>query len=327
MSTAHEALADLTAGPVALHRPIFAGIVAALRAGTVQAAARRTSTPRAEGRMGILPLFGLVSYRRGPLTALFGGTPLVEFQAQLAELLADDSINRILLLVDSPGGTIPGVPETARAIREGARIKPIIAVADPMAGSGAYWLASGASLLLALGSGEVGSIGVYVARTDISEALRKEGIHVDFIASDPRKVEDAPELPLTDDARKFLKGRVNAVFTDFLDDVALGRGVSRLQVRNDWASGRLFRANEAARTGLVDMTVRGLPEAMQVANRMATPGQAASARSAARRASIEARAVTAAQLVSRFDGAEAERTAAAARAAEIQVEIAALKRR
>jgi len=52
--------------------------------------------------------------------------------------------------------------------------KKIVAVANGMAASAAYWLACCATELVVTPSGQVGSIGVFAAHEDMSKALEQE---------------------------------------------------------------------------------------------------------------------------------------------------------
>ncbi|MEK7765183.1 MAG: hypothetical protein AAB368_02995, partial [bacterium] len=53
-----------------------------------------------------------------------------EIDAQLAAAVNDRAIDAILLDIDSPGGTVAGVPETAAKIREARKTKLVAAVAN-----------------------------------------------------------------------------------------------------------------------------------------------------------------------------------------------------
>jgi hypothetical protein len=58
----------------------------------------------------------------------------------------DPQVSEILLLVDSPGGEGVGLPETATAIYDARKIKPVNAMVTGMAASAAYYLASSITL-------------------------------------------------------------------------------------------------------------------------------------------------------------------------------------
>ncbi len=88
----------------------------------------------------------------------------------------DFNIDTIVLDVDSPGGNYYGTPETSSKIRAARDSKPIIAVANSLAASAAYWIASAADEIVVTPSGDVGSIGVLAVHTDFSAANEKIGV-------------------------------------------------------------------------------------------------------------------------------------------------------
>ncbi len=73
---------------------------------------------------------------------------------------ADPSVKRVVLSVDSPGGEVTGLPETATVLAQVAKVKPVSSIVEGMAASAAYWLASQSSDVTLTPSGEVGSVGV-----------------------------------------------------------------------------------------------------------------------------------------------------------------------
>jgi len=84
-------------------------------------------------------------------------------------------VNGILLVIDSPGGTVSGTEELG-AIIKGTQ-KPIVAFVEDQACSAAYWLASCADEIIANNTtAQVGSIGVLLSFMDVQPALEKEGV-------------------------------------------------------------------------------------------------------------------------------------------------------
>lgn len=175
-------------------------------------------------------------------------------EATMNRLAGDDEIGQIILDVDSPGGTVTGVPEAADAIHNAAKRKQVTAVVNPMAASAAYWLVSQASSVITIPSGSVGSIGVYMMHVDFSEAMANDGIKVTYIYAGPHKVEGNPFEPLAEDAREFLQGQVNDTYSSFIKAVARGRGVTAATVKSDFGGGRVLDAKAALEAGMIDKT-------------------------------------------------------------------------
>ena len=172
--------------------------------------------------------------------------------ATIRELAADKTVTRIVLAVDSPGGVITGVQEAADAIFAARQIKTIIAVVSPLAASAAYWIASQAHPVIAMPSGETGSIGVFILHTDISGALEKQGIKATFIFSGEHKTEGNALEPLSPSAREFFQSQVDLIGRQFNKVVARGRGTTEAKVLRDFGQGRTFFSAEALRVGMID---------------------------------------------------------------------------
>jgi signal peptide peptidase SppA len=167
---------------------------------------------------------------------------------------ADPTVKRIVLAVDSPGGEVVGLPETASALQQAARQKPVHAMVEGMAASAGYWLASQASDITVTPSGEVGSVGVRMMHTDMSAALDDAGIKVTELFSGNYKTEWSPFKPLTDDAQDDMQKRLDAVHGNFIRAVGQGRGrratahISKAR----FGEGRMFDARDAVGHGLAD---------------------------------------------------------------------------
>jgi signal peptide peptidase SppA len=186
--------------------------------------------------------------------------------------------------VDSPGGSISGTQELADKIYNARKTKPIYAIADSMAASAALWIASAAGHFCCTPGGEVGSVGVYCIHVDESEANKRDGMNVSVIAAGKYKMECGPFAPLTDEARAYLQGSVDATYGKFLKAVARHRGVSVADVKAKYGEGRLLNADDALKAGLID-SVRTFDDLMG----KLTGGQWSPAASAGRAAEDEVR--------------------------------------
>ena len=242
-----SALEAMTAQLVTLAR----GQPVAPRAALAQGPQRRRGT-RSESAVAVIPVVGALSYRPGLFSSLFGGTALVDVIADVSAAAADPRVKAILMIFDSPGGGVSGVIETAAAIRAALRRKPVVAAIDPLAASGALWLAAQAEKIVITPSGFTGSLGVFALHLSFAEALKKAGVEPTFIASTPEKVELSPFFPLSDEAKAAAQREVDLIPNAFLRDVALGRGKEVAQVRRNFGRGRLVNARDAVRAGLVD---------------------------------------------------------------------------
>ncbi len=175
---------------------------------------------RIEDGIAIIDVFGVLS--NDPWS--WGGTTYPEIQNQLKIAAQDPNVKGILLNINSPGGETDNSFETAELIA--SMKKPCHAVADTMAYSAGYLLASQADKIYCSPiSGGVGSIGVYAAHMDYSELLKKAGISVTLISAGKGKMDGNPYEPLSEDARKKIQAEVNRLYGEFLGFVSRGRGI------------------------------------------------------------------------------------------------------
>lgn len=218
-------------------------------------AARERGGARAggEGQVAIVPLQGTIT-PEGSFLQMLLGIPggLKAFRADLGAAVGDAAVKAIVLNIDSPGGIVDQVPETAAFVREAAQIKPIVALANPMAASAAYWIASAATQIVGSTSSETGSIGVYQLHRDLSQAHAMAGIKPTLISAGKYKVEGNPFEPLSEEAQAALQTAVDDYYNLFVGDVAAGRGVSEKKVRNGYGEGRVLTSQRAQQAGLID---------------------------------------------------------------------------
>lgn len=225
-------------------------------------AAMRTQEVRTDrGRVAVISLYGAILPRAESIQDVSQSAALmVPFQTAFREAANDPGISGIVLDIDSPGGQGDLVPETVAMIRKARRAdRPIVAAANTLAASAAYWIASAADELVVTPSGEVGGIGAYILHEDISEALAALGVRMQFIREGARKFEANPFEPLSDQARTALQARVRYMYDLFVKDVATGRHVAESVVRADpeesdkhFGGGRIYPAKEAVRFGMAD---------------------------------------------------------------------------
>ena len=190
----------------------------------------------------------------------------------------DHAVKGILLVIDSPGGMVTGVPEFVHVVWETARVKPVAAVADDTMLSAAYWLAAGATRIFAPTLGSVGSIGAIALHAEVTQFLERSGIRTRLFRWPRRKAEASPWEPLSEEAAADLQRQVEAEGTTFARDVASLRRIPLEVVTG--TEGRALSAEEATRIGLLDaigdadVALAWLAEAIAARTRKAAPRRA-----------------------------------------------------
>jgi signal peptide peptidase SppA len=175
------------------------------------------------GAIAVIPVEGTLVHKYGDLDPSCGMTGYDGIAAKLQSALADPEVQAILLDINSPGGEVDGVSDLAAQIA--AASKPVWAIADAMAYSAAYWLASQCDRLYLSDTGGVGSIGVVMMHVDWSKALADEGVAVTLIHAGAHKVDGNPYAPLPEDVRASFQAEVEDLRLKFATAVATGRGL------------------------------------------------------------------------------------------------------
>ena len=234
----------------------------------IQAIESRPMPAKREKKASIawLPLYGPISQKPDMWMELFGGTSTEEFGAVFDGMMADSSIGAVLIEVDSPGGSVYGVHELSEKIFNARGKKPIIVAVNSLAASAAYHIASAADEIIVTPSGEVGSVGVFAMHTDISELEKQMGVKRTFVQAGKYKTEGNPYQPLESEAQKAMQSRVDEYYDVMTADIGKYRGTTQLDVKRNFAEGRVVGATDAIRRGMADR--EGTLE--QVINRLRT---------------------------------------------------------
>ena len=240
-------------------RALIAGILARRIAGQeadpleLAALVNRKNLPQPKrGGVAVIPIYGTIAPRMNMLSEMSGGTTFETLTAQLEDAMANADVRTIVFDVDSPGGNVAGATEFARAVLKARVTKPIIAQANHLMASAAYWPMACATEIVATPSAMVGSIGVYHMHEDVSEALAKLGVKRTIISAGKYKAEGADGGPLTEEALAHVKGLADAAYNQFTEDISKGRGVKVDKVRNGYGEGRVISAADALAQGMVD---------------------------------------------------------------------------
>lgn len=204
------------------------------------------------GRTAILPMHGSIVQRPGVFTRYSGGTSAEQFTAAHESLVADQFVKSIVWNVDSPGGSVSGLPEAFDRLMAVRGKKKTVALSDTMMCSAAYYLSCAADEIVGAPSSLTGSIGTIMAHADFSKQNERDGVTVTYISAGKYKAEANPDEPLADEARSALQQMVDDYYGQFVQAVARGRGVSEKAVRGGFGEGRALTADRAKSVGLVD---------------------------------------------------------------------------
>ncbi len=217
-----------------------------------------------------VPLSGLIlGEDRGGGAGLFAPTDLTfgyTIKEELRELAEDDSVDGVILEIDSPGGTIFGSKAIADGVEEYRAIsgKPIVAYVSGISASGGVYAMAGVDTIYADHGTLIGSIGVifgpFQQFNDVTAidggilgggVTTEGGIEFEFLTAGRSKDFGNPYRPMTDEERAVLQEGLDNAYTDFVDHVSKGRGISSGDIRQDLGA-LIFGEHQALANGLID---------------------------------------------------------------------------
>lgn len=207
--------------------------------------------PTAMGRVAIVKIEGAMMKAQSK----FGGTcSTVQCRAQIREAASNDSVDAILLLIDSPGGTVAGLDSLAQDVVAARAQKPVYAHVEDCCASAAYYVASQCDRITAARTSLVGCLGSMMVITDSSGAAAQEGLKVHKLTSDKgagMKGAGAAGTEITPEQLKYYQGIVDVAGEHFKQAVMSGRGLDREKV-DALFDGRVHDAEYAKQLGLID---------------------------------------------------------------------------
>ena len=208
--------------------------------------------------IGVIPVYGVIGKGLTPIERLMGATDVDELSAAVDAFAMNPDVTRIALQVSSPGGTVTGVEELANKVRN--LEKPTMAYTDTEMASAAYWVASAADRVISSKSaGAVGSIGVYLAIPDYSEAAAMAGIKMVVIKSGKFKGAGIEGTSLDEGQMANLQASVDEIHSEFKAAVPM----KRKMVKAEAMEGQTFSGKQAAAQGLVTGLADSFSEALR----------------------------------------------------------------
>ena len=166
----------------------------------------------------------------------------------------DPKVRAILLEVDSPGGGVTLSDELYHELslfRKSSDSRRIVALAQGIAASGAYYASLPADKIVAEPTSIIGSIGVILSAVNAAELAQKIGISGVTIASGENKDLLNPLEPVSEQHLEILRAAVNHSYERFISLVSEARSIPLKKLR-PIADGRIFSADEALKHGLID---------------------------------------------------------------------------
>ncbi len=180
----------------------------------------------------------------------------------------DDAVKAIVLRINSPGGSVLASENILREVQLCKKAgKPVIVSMGDLAASGGYYIACQADSIFAEPGTITGSIGVFGMIPVLQKTMKDNlGITYDTVRTGKYSAFGTPFYDFSPEESAIIQSRIESIYEDFLNKVALGRHKTRDQV-HEVAQGRVWPGLKAKEIGLVD-DIGGLDRAIASAARL-----------------------------------------------------------
>ncbi|MEJ0030924.1 MAG: S49 family peptidase [Bacteroidota bacterium] len=178
-----------------------------------------------------------------------------DYQQMISKMNASDRVDGLVIIIDSPGGTVDGTPELGLAVKNST--KPIGFFGDGIVASAAYWVASQGSVIVGNKNNptEFGSIGTLFISENWQNMIAAGNVQEFKIIRAPQSKQKAlvnPIEPLTDDLENSIKDELKSITADFISTVKSGRGSALNTKLEGLFEGKMFDVNTAKANGMID---------------------------------------------------------------------------
>lgn len=205
----------------------------------------------------LLDLDGSITFKekRDLLRLRTGASTVAFFREALRKAEDDPDIAGVIVRINSPGGTVAASDAIHHEILrfKQKRSLPVYAYILEVGASGAYYVASASDRIIAGPAAITGSIGVIAVKFNIEGLLSKIGVSDETYKSGPSKDFWLPFRPSSPEEKRMLQTIIDGLYARFVEVVYANRQnlLTREEVRA-LADGRIFAANEALESKLVD---------------------------------------------------------------------------
>lgn len=215
------------------------------------------------GSLAVIPIRGAILKHPDDWDLRNGCCDVDQIRMMAEIAAADPTIEKVLLDISSPGGSVMGVPEAGAALSRLAEAKPTAAWTDSIMASAAYWFGSQAGTIITSPSARVGSIGVYSLFTDRTGFMEKLGMKVNAISAGKFKLAGAPFKPMGDEERAMFQAGVDKIRDQFHGAVK----AKRPGIKAEAMEGQCFDGDDAVKNGLADYIAETREEVIELAMR------------------------------------------------------------
>ena len=225
--------------------------------GRVRKLLYRRLRPATVGAVGVISLSGTIMTgvsRAFPAPLpLFGDETIGSTTAQqiIRAARQDDSLDAVVVHVDSPGGSALASDLIWRELTLLDAEKPVIIYMGNVAASGGYYIAAPGRKIVAQRASITGSIGVIIAKANLEGAFARFGARRDAVSRGAHAGIYADTTQWQDDLLARVEASLQHVYAQFKQRVIDGRGIDPTAL-DELAGGRVWTGAQALAHGLID---------------------------------------------------------------------------
>lgn len=183
---------------------------------------------------------------------------------QIKRYRENTAVRAIVLRIESPGGGVSASQEIYEEVKKTREYgKPIVVSMGSVAASGGYYIAVGASRIVANPGSITGSIGVISQFMHVNQLLDKIGVTSTTIKSGQMKDAGSPFRSSTAEDKKYFQEMIDDIHDQFISTVAVERKLEKTLVKK-YADGRVFTGRKAYELKLID-TLGTYQDAIKIA--------------------------------------------------------------
>jgi protease-4 len=200
-------------------------------------------------KIAVIRLAGLISnFEPGSI----GDSMVDDIKLQLKHALEDTDVKAIVLAIDSPGGEVTASDIIYNAVRAARAKKPVVVSMGSTAASGGYYIACGASHIVAHDTTFTGSIGVIMQTLNYAELFGKVGLEMVTFKSGKFKDMLSGSRVLGPEEKEYVQSLVMQTYSKFVGIVAAERKLPEAELRAGVADGRVLSGRDALAAKLID---------------------------------------------------------------------------
>ena len=188
-----------------------------------------------------------------------GGVIMAPFSERVIKTIkkarGDEHVKGVLLVVESPGGTVTDSHKIYHELKKLSGEKPVVVSMGSLAASGGYFVAMGAgpkAKIFAEPTTWTGSIGVIIPHYEVTEVAQKIGFKAAPLKTGEFKDSLSPFRELTPRDKEVWDNILNQSFDLFLEVIDENRDTLTMPQVRALANGQIYTAEDAKKLGMID---------------------------------------------------------------------------